>query len=434
VKRWIVMLLVVAALVVLVSPGIVGRLAERNLEQNIEWAEADAPEVRVQTESFDRGWFTSEGRHRISLSGTPLMSGSDESASIIIETRVDHGIVSITSLSRAGGSLEPGIAQAVSTFSLDTGTGEVIDLPGTAYSRIGLSGVTDVRYLLEKGTQETNGGKAAWDGADVSVSVDQGQRTVSVDGTVEAITFNTATESGSIGGVEIRGMEEQTDYGFSIGNIDLTTGPIRFTDVDGTTGGFEEFRLKGETRIERERVNADYTMNVGRLNAPMLGHLGMDLAVTVDGFDAQAVGDLAAAIREAESAVDPALAVADFYPMIEKDLHALLAAGGTVDVRQFDISLPQGEITSKLKVSVDKADPDAAFSWPALALLLTASADVRLPEMLVDMMLMMNPQGETIRQMGLLRKDGDAYEMQAEFAQGLLTVNGAPFPIPVQGF
>jgi hypothetical protein len=36
--------------------------------------------------------------------------------------------------------------------------------------------------------------------------------------------------------------------------------------------------------------------------------------------------------------------------------------------------------------------------------------------------------------MGLLRKDGDAYEMQAEFAQGLLTVNGAPFPIPVQGF
>jgi hypothetical protein len=33
--------------------------------------------------------------------------------------------------------------------------------------------------------------------------------------------------------------------------------------------------------------------------------------------------------------------------------------------------------------------------------------------------------------MGFLRKNGDVYEMRAEYAKGLLTVNGAPMPIPL---
>ena len=34
-KRWIVILLVILALVILISPGIVGRLAEKNIEDSI---------------------------------------------------------------------------------------------------------------------------------------------------------------------------------------------------------------------------------------------------------------------------------------------------------------------------------------------------------------------------------------------------------------
>ena len=59
-KRWLVVLLVLLALLVLVTPGIVGRLAEQNIEQNIEWAEAESPGVIIQTERFERGWFTSK--------------------------------------------------------------------------------------------------------------------------------------------------------------------------------------------------------------------------------------------------------------------------------------------------------------------------------------------------------------------------------------
>ncbi|MDH3441404.1 MAG: DUF945 family protein, partial [Gammaproteobacteria bacterium] len=68
-KKWLVAVLVVLALLVLVAPGIVGRLAEQNIEENIDWAESDSPGVNIRTESFERGWFTSVGRHRVVLEG-----------------------------------------------------------------------------------------------------------------------------------------------------------------------------------------------------------------------------------------------------------------------------------------------------------------------------------------------------------------------------
>ena len=35
--------------------------------------------------------------------------------------------------------------------------------------------------------------------------------------------------------------------------------------------------------------------------------------------------------------------------------------------------------------------------------------------------------------MGFLRLEGNFYEMEAAFESGLLTVNGAPMPIPLPG-
>ena len=66
-KKSIVALLIALALVILVSPGIIGRLAERSLEQDLDVAPRDDAELVVTPQGFDRGWFSSEGRHRIEL-------------------------------------------------------------------------------------------------------------------------------------------------------------------------------------------------------------------------------------------------------------------------------------------------------------------------------------------------------------------------------
>ena len=45
----------------------------------------------------------------------------------------------------------------------------------------------------------------------------------------------------------------------------------------------------------------------------------------------------------------------------------------------------------------------------------------------------MRPEAGALVAMGFLQKDGDFYEMRAEYAKGLLTVNGAPMLIQLPG-
>ena len=58
---------VIAAIVVLLSPGIIGRIAEESVESNLQWAADESKGFVVTSERFDRGWFSSQGRHRIEI-------------------------------------------------------------------------------------------------------------------------------------------------------------------------------------------------------------------------------------------------------------------------------------------------------------------------------------------------------------------------------
>ena len=162
-KRWIVLLVVGLAIVLLISPGIVGRLAERNLDVGLAQIDLDSPSIDIQTESFERGWFSSAGRHRIDLRdgflaelvggpGSEAGSGAAGSgAAIVVETRLDHGLVPVTSMQRERGTLSPALASAVSTVALDPGNGELTALPGHIFPFIGLGGTASYSFLLEPG-------------------------------------------------------------------------------------------------------------------------------------------------------------------------------------------------------------------------------------------------------------------------------------------
>jgi hypothetical protein len=46
----------------------------------------------------------------------------------------------------------------------------------------------------------------------------------------------------------------------------------------------------------------------------------------------------------------------------------------------------------------------------------------------------MDPQAGAIVALGYLKKQGDVYVMDAAFRNGLLTINGAPIPVPLGMF
>ena len=121
-KKSFVALLVALALIVMVSPGIVGRLAERSMEENLDWAAQESQELVVTSQGYDRGWFSSEGQHRVELKGGSLRDilqaytrteNAGDIPALIIDTHLDHGLIPVASLSRDKGSLigsgRPGI-------------------------------------------------------------------------------------------------------------------------------------------------------------------------------------------------------------------------------------------------------------------------------------------------------------------------------------
>ena len=111
----------------------------------------------------------------------------------------------------------------------------------------------------------------------------------------------------------------------------------------------------------------------------------------------------------------------------------LLASGLELRFDQLDITLPQGTVTSKLDFKVGEEDVDT-FEWTSLLLNTEASASLSVPQGLVDMAMQMNPQAGMAVSMGFLQQNGDVYEMEAAYKKGLLTINGAPMPIPMGSF
>jgi uncharacterized protein YdgA (DUF945 family) len=441
-KRWVVVLLVLLAVVILVSPGIVGHLAEQNLKNSISWAESESDDLLVTEEKFDRGWFTAEGRHRIELKHGDFRSSiikltggaaSDEVPVLIVDTRIDHGLVPITSLSRESGSLMPGLASTVSTLQLDPGDGELIAIPGTLYSQVRLTGATVSRYLLEPGSLDQDGFQVDWEGADVSMTMDSSRRSLRYDGTINPLSARTADASFRLGLTTFDGDSHYTDYEFMVGAIAFSIESMSLRRADGeevTTGSVV---IDASNDLVDDRVNGKTTVTIADFSIPGVGEVDAAMDVSANGLDARSLQAIITEFEKAQKTDDPDAAMAALYPQIEEDLQTLLSAGAELRIDRFDVTLPQGEVTTRLSFKLPETDAAADFSWAALILALTASADLRIPVALMELAQAANPESATLIAMGILKKDGESYIVNAQYEKGLLTVNGAPMPIPLPG-
>jgi uncharacterized protein YdgA (DUF945 family) len=439
VKRWLVALLVSLAVIVLVSPGIVGRLAEKNLDESIEWVATENPDVSVSTERFDRGWFTSAGRHRVVFQGgafqdiTTLYNadpGNTNFPALVIDTRIDHGLVPITSMSREFGSLMPGLASTVSEFQIDPGTGELIGLPGKLFSDIGLSGSSRSRFILEAGSFEKDKLSATWQGADLIVLFNPANGGIAIEGSIEPFSIAEDREWVDIGALTVNVDQTPGDFDFSVGTIEFAMDSLTADSASGpfSMGGFS---LAAETSIDDSRLNIASTLSIDDVVVPGMGNVAMAMDVSLERLDAAPLRVVTTALREAQEEDDPQAAMQALYPQIEKDVEKLISAGARIRFDQLDLRLPQGMVSTTLMIEFAEMDEDAAFSWSSVLLAMTASMDTRVPVELYEFVQMMNPQAESLVAMGVLKRQGDDYIMVAEYAQGLLNVNGAPMPIPM---
>lgn len=438
-KRWFVVLLVLLAVLVLVTPGIVGRLTEKSLGENLAWPASENSGIEIRMERFDRGWFTSEGRHRVTLSSGTLReagenfrqaNGYEELPSLVVDTRLDHGLLPVGSLTRDSGSLAPGLASTLSTFQIDPGNGELVALPGTLYSNVGLSGASDLRFLLETGRFEHAAGSVDWAGADITLQTDPSDGKLVIDGTIEPFTIASDDKLIRVGAVTVATDQARSAFGFNEGSvrIDLDSFVVE-SPGDALTVGAIAFSADAD--VTGARLDVRSKLSVDGIVVPAMGEMSFVLDLALNRLDAESMQVIARALEKTRESADPDATLTGLFPQIEDELQKLVSSGAEIRIDEFALTLPQGTLTTNLLVEIPERDAGADFSWSSVLLATTASADIRVPVELFEFIKTMNPQANALVAMGILQRDGEHYVMNARYAQGLLNVNGAPMPIPL---
>lgn len=436
-KKSVVAILVLLAVVVLISPAIVGRLAERSMDENIEWAARESGEVTVTSESFDRGWFSSAGQHRIELQDGELLNALQVMAGpldpadlpvLIVKTRLDHGLIPLGSLGREGGSLAPGLGSAVSTLVLELPDGETFEIPGTIYSKVALNGALQSNYLLAAGTHEQADTSASWGDVDIEVTSNPSTGHVLFAGSVDSVTIVDSSQTVTLGAFSIAGDQRPTDYGFSVGEVSYAIDGATVQSGTAAPAGLKSLSADVTTELVGDRVNGNIRIGLATETMPDVGNVTVETGIRISGVAAAALGGMQQSISDMTPSQEPA----QLYLAIEDDLRAMFASGFEVTVEQLDVGVPQGVVSARMHFDIDATDPDS-FDWTSLLTGTRASVDISVPESMLDTILETNPQAGVVVGMGYLLKNGDVYEMKAELKKGLLTINGAPMPLPLGG-
>lgn len=432
-KKGIVILLLALAVIVLVSPGLVGRLAEESVDQNLDWAATESQEVTITSQGFERGWFSSEGQHRVELRDGDLRDAlllltinADLYGlpALIIDTRIDHGLVPVASMAREGGSLLPGLGSAVSTMRLEFENGETIDVPGMIYSEVGLAGELQSNLMLEPGIFSDGEETAQWGNVDVLITTSPSTNIIEFKGDIDELAFVSQYSEVTIGPLRFEGDQQKTRFGPYVGDAAFTIDEITMPSSWGQDS-MGPISFTSTIAIDDGALSGRSTVLLDNLPFGDFGRARINMDISADDLDAEALGNLTRALDDlSDSATDSEIKLA-----IEDDLKQLLAAGFELHVAQLDVALQPGTVSATLSVEVDDTDPDS-FVWTSALLALDATLDLSVPAELMDYAISLDPQAGAAVGMGFLRRNQDVYEMAAAFKDGLLTINGAPVPVP----
>ncbi len=436
-KKGIIAILVIAALVVLVSPGIIGHLAERSVDENLEWAAEETQEIVVTPEGLNRSWFSSEGKTRVTISEgeikAELLDALDQDPggdlpALIIDTRMDHGLIPISSMGREGGSLAPGLANAISTLSLEMPDGTSIELPGKVYSKVGLTGALSNNYVAEAGSRAIEDGTIQWGATDIDVTTNASSGRVIFDGSMGSLGVASGSDMLKIGKLEFSGDLTPSEYSISTGDYFVSMDGMQVMSSGAMVAQLTTLRVDGDTQIRGDRIDSSGSMNVAMPDLPGLGSLAVNVDMDLIGLDGEAFSNIIDALDALDPNADPTMA----FPSLETDAKQLVASGLEIRLNRLMVDLPQGQVTSDMHFTVEETDY-ASFTWPGALLAMDATVNVSIPSRLMDYAMSIQPETGMLVGMGILRKEGDDYAMAAEFQKGRLTVNGAPMPLPIPG-
>ncbi len=436
-NRWIVALLVGLAVLLLVAPGIVGRLAEQNIDRGLSQVDLQNENLSITAEAFERGWFTSEGTYRFSFDNGRLMGGvgaaegeTPNAPALILSTRLDHGPVPLGSLQRDDGSLSPALANAVSTVSMDRGDGQLVDLPARILSTVGLAGGTTARLVVEQGSDSYGNARTDWEGADLTYRVSGDGLTRSLEGNVLPFSVNFFEMDTRVGNATIDSEQDLRRHPVGEGFIDfaLDSFDVRMPGEDNSSLGPVVVHLENEVSGDR-LLSGEGRIELTATEVAGVGDIAFDTAFTVAGLDADGLKLIVDATRvlgmsgTVSGRDERLIALAS----LDQGNNQLASRGGELTIEAMNLAVYDGSATLTLNLLVDEAGDAASPTDPA-GLMLRTSGDLAasISDELFEHMVSLNPDLRGLLAAGYLQKTSDGYSVAIEMDRGKLVINGAP--------
>lgn len=436
-KKGTIAVLVVLALVLLVSPRVIGRIAEQSVNDSLNWADDDGREVAITASEFERGWFTSHGQHRIELLPGDLyyetlaafgFANTDKLPVLVVDTRLDHGLIPVSSLARENGSLLPGLGSAVSELSLELGDASLQPLPIMIYTDIGLSGAQKSQLIIGAGGVDTAYERVDWGSSEFVVSNSPAAQSFGLRGALSSFVVKSEIDTMIVGQLDIDIDLAATAFGFMVGKVQIELDSVAVIGPENTTTA-GPVSIESDSSLNGDRIDADLVLNIENTPMALGGTGGVQLDARLVNADALALSEVMGNLDSLQPDYGYDYDFAELHASVLK----LLEGGMQLHIEQLDILNQFGQITSRANLTIEPSDIDN-YDWATAMLLLAGSADISLPKALVDFATQINPELHGVIGLGYLRKRDDFYTSEASVEGGVLTINGAPMNIPLSGF
>ncbi len=430
-KKLLIFLLLFGALMVFVTPGVVGFVAARFYPMVISAVSDGNPNVDISIREFDRGWFGSNADLTIRLTSPAVVNWLAAFAipapEFELQDQLNHGLFSPSSQGWA-----PFLIAGGGKYQQTSG-----QLTGDLSYRVGLDRTTQVGLTLAPVDAEGPMGFWRTNGTEFSAQINESQDVFSISLAQETLS--------------LLGPGADIDLGYAALRLDWAEG-------EGALAGDARGVRQGDLRIGDGRLEASVERRdrwielMASLNDEAFGlgdedygALASKIAVTqieargIDAIFARITGPAKSPEQRRAAILGEAISQA---PM-------LLATRPRVDVESLTLDGPFGRAEASGHVLLEPPDPQALREPMQLIQHLDADLRADVPERLAHSLMRYRIDENTdnrlesdaldmaaeralqrFRGEGLFVLNNGVYQMRAQRSQGVTTINGQRLALP----
>jgi len=467
-KKAILGILVVLAVVVAAAPFGFGFVAEARLQTLLDDLNKENV-VDFTIIKVDRGWFSSDVLVEAELSvclaksmdKLKKLGGSNvASPKLTLKNTIYHGPFPFI-----GGSFSllpvVGLVDTKFIASVDNEE-ELINIDYSFETELTLTGAN----VIDLGIPEWDGalGEAetiSWKGLNANIKVSESLKNAKININAPYLKIDAKEGSFLLEGMNVSSNVRKGIEGLSLGSGQFDIGKIEFNEAsNGTDVKLGKTSFAADTNASGNNINSHVEFRMEKLSVSGQEYGQALLSMDFRNLHAGAVARIQKQMDELRCQSDiPADQSSSLIgAAVMSELTGLLQQGPEIEIGELSMASPFGKMITTARVTIDSSRPEL-LSNPLLATgAIIAEVDVEVPEGLlvaINMGVLRNEfknaniqyNEEQLKTMAKSRvdslmsgpaaqffiKNGDVYKFNASFKEGVPTLNGQPFQIPLGG-